>query len=93
MLSLKSNEQRRSPRYPLERLAKVQFTTGGKPHFFIVSDVSGGGVNFQSFGIEVPDEFVLTLAGGPAKDGNYRIVWRNKSEIGAKYIGPAVPDA
>jgi len=37
-------------------------------------------------GLEVPDEFVLLLSGdGPAKDGRYKVVWREGNEVGTMY--------
>lgn len=90
MLSRKSDEHRQSPRYPLERLAKIQPGNGSPQRYCKVIDVSDGGVRLQAFGFEVPDEFVLMLAGdGPAQDGRYSVIWRFGYDVGAKYVGPA----
>jgi len=73
---VKSQERRTVPRYSLERMAKIQLT-----------DTSEGGVRLYLNGLEIPDEFVLLLSGeGPAKDGRYKVVWRQGNEVGAKYV-------
>ncbi len=87
MHSLKPEERRRAPRYPLDRLAKIQFGTGTPPRYCLISDTSDGGVRIDVTGFEVPDEFVLLLSGdGPAKNGTYRVVWRLGQEVGAKLV-------
>jgi PilZ domain len=92
MLWPKSEERRQAPRYPLERLAKIQIGSGTSPRYCLVIDISGGGVRINGYGFDIPDEFVLLLSGdGPAKDGTYRVIWRFAHEIGAKFIGPADP--
>ncbi len=94
MLWLKSDEQRETPRYPLERLAKLQPTNGDPSSYCLVTDISGGGVRLTGFSSPVPDEFVLLLAGdGPAQNGTYHVIWRLGSDVGAKLLEPAVPDA
>jgi hypothetical protein len=95
MLALKSDEQRRSPRYPLERLAKLEPANGGKPRFCLVTDMSDGGVRIQGFGEDkVPDEFLLSIPGdGPAQNGTYHVIWRIGSGVGAKLAVPAAPGA
>jgi hypothetical protein len=93
MLRPKPEEQRQSPRYPLERLAKIQIGAGLPPRLCLVVDVSGGGVRINGYGFDIPDEFVLLLSGdGPAQDGTYRVVWRIAAEIGAKFVSPLTPD-
>jgi hypothetical protein len=39
----------------------------------------------------VVDEFVLLFhgSGGPARDGTYRVVWRQGREVGAKFVSDA----
>jgi hypothetical protein len=87
MHKLKPKEKREASRYPLERLAKIQFGINTPPCYCLISDISDGGVRLRLNGLEVPDEFVLLLSGdGPAQDGRYRVVWRHGDEIGAKYV-------
>jgi hypothetical protein len=87
MHSPRAEEKRREPRYPLERLAKIQLGYDSPPCYCLVIDISDGGVRIHLNGLEVPDEFVLLLSGdGPAKDGRYRVVWRHGNEVGAKLL-------
>jgi hypothetical protein len=82
-----SEEKRKAPRYPLERMAKIQLGYDAPPTYCLITDISDGGVRLHLNGLEVPDEFVLLLSGdGPAKDGRYKVVWRAADEIGAKYV-------
>ena len=86
MLS-RTEEKRGAPRYPLERLAKIQFGHGIPSRYCVVTDISGGGVRINAFGFTVPDEFILQLSGdGPAQDGSYKVVWRLGYDVGAKAI-------
>jgi hypothetical protein len=84
----KTEEKRGSPRYPLERLAKIQAGIDAPTCYCLVTDISDGGVRLRGFGFDIPDEFVLLLSGdGPAKDGRYQVIWRNGDIIGAKLVG------
>ena len=84
---LRTKEKRRAPRYPLERLAKIQLGSGTSPRYCLITDISDGGVRVNAFGLDVPDEFVLLLSGdGPARDGIYRVIWRLDHDIGAKFV-------
>lgn len=86
----KPEERRDSPRYPLERLAKIKPKDGGPQRYCQVIDMSGGGVRLRIYFFEVPDEFELTLAGdGPAQDGTYRVIWRSDYDVGAKFVTAA----
>jgi|HubBroStandDraft_2_1064218.scaffolds.fasta_scaffold294475_2 hypothetical protein len=87
MLSPEAEEKRGAPRYPLERLAKIQLGHGIPPRYCLITDVSGGGVRINAFGYTVPDEFVLLLSGdGPAQDGRYEVIWRLGYDVGARLI-------
>ena len=87
MHSLKSAEKRGAPRYPLERLAKIQLGDDSPPCYCLVTDISDGGVRILLNGLDIPEEFVLLLSGdGPAKDGRYRVIWRLGNEVGAKLV-------
>jgi hypothetical protein len=89
MPSAKPEDQRQSPRYPLERLAKLRPASGGAPQYCLVTDMSDGGVRLNAFGCKIPDEFALALAGdGPAQDGRYFVIWRLGSDAGAKRLPP-----
>jgi PilZ domain len=87
MLSLKREERRGAPRYPLDRLAKIQFGVDTPPLYCLITDTSDGGVRINVPGFEVPDEFVLLLSGdGPARNGTYKVIWRHGQEVGAKLV-------
>jgi hypothetical protein len=91
----KLEDRRQSPRYPLERLAKLQPADGDKPRYCLVTDMTDGGIRINGFGADkVPDEFALTISGdGPAQNGTYHVIWRLGHDVGAKLIEPAAPDA
>jgi hypothetical protein len=83
----KPEERRQSPRYPLERLAKIKPKDGSPQRYCQVIDMSDSGVRLRAYLFEVPDEFELMLAGdGPAQDGTYRVTWRSDYDIGAKFV-------
>jgi hypothetical protein len=91
MNSPKFEEKRGAPRYPLERLAKIQLGLGQPPRYCVITDISGGGVRVNTFGFNVPDEFVLLLSGdGPAQDGTYRVIWRIGRDVGAKFVSEEI---
>ena len=83
----KAEEKRGAPRYPLERLAKIQTGDGTPARYCVVLDVSDGGVRINAFGLHIPDEFVLLLSGdGPALDGTYKVIWRIGYDVGARFV-------
>jgi len=87
MRSFEPEDRRKEPRYPLERMAKIQLGYDAAPAYCLITDISDGGVRLYLNGLEVPDEFVLLLSGdGPAKDGRYKVIWRERDEVGAKYV-------
>jgi hypothetical protein len=87
MSSPETEEKRGAPRYPLERLAKIQIGQGHQTRYCLISDISDGGVRINTFGFDVPDEFVLLLSGdGSARDGTYRAIWRLGQDVGAKFV-------
>ena len=63
MHALKPEERRQGPRYPLERLAKIQPGDGTPPRYCRVTNISDGGVRLNTYGFNVPDEFVLFFSG------------------------------
>jgi hypothetical protein len=87
MQSPNAEEKRGAPRYPLDRLAKIQVGPDSQSLYCLITDFSDGGVRVHTFGFDVPDEFVLLLSGdGPAQDGTYRVIWRRGYDVGAKFI-------
>ena len=87
MPSPKVEEKRSSTRYPLERLAKMEPRDGTPSRYCLVTNISGGGLRINTFGVNVPDEFVLRLSGdGPTKDRTYRVIWRVGYDVGAQLV-------
>jgi hypothetical protein len=80
-------ERRQNLRQRLGRLATIKLGVGIEPRYVLVTNVSAEGVRIQLNGIEPLDEFVLLFHGnGAARDGTYKIVWRQGQDIGAKFI-------
>jgi len=82
-------ERRRSRRREINRVAKIQFSSGTLPRDCLITDISDGGVRLHVEGFDVPDDFILLLSGDDigAKERIYRVVWRLGHEIGAKFVG------
>jgi len=94
MLWPKSRERRQSPRTPIVRLAKFQPAGGGPEANCVAIELSGGGVRLSGIGTPIPDDVVLSFSGDETShNGTYKVVWRNGSEVGAKFVEPVVPDA
>jgi hypothetical protein len=84
-------ERRKNPRQRLGRLATIKLGIGIAPRFVLVTNSSVEGVRLQLNGYETFDQFVLLFHGngGPARDGTYKIVWRQGQNIGAKFVSSA----
>ncbi len=84
-------DRRQSPRKRLGRLATIKLGVGMAPRFVLVTNASHEGVRLQLNGIDMLDQFVLLFhgAGGPARDGTYKVVWRQGQDVGAKFINAA----
>jgi len=79
--------RRQSPRQRLGRLATIKLGVGIEPRYVLVTNASPEGVRLQLNGIEPVDEFVLLFHGnGGARDGTYRVVWRQGQDVSAKFI-------
>ena len=69
----KVQERRGEPRYPLERLAKIQLGNGHRPRYCFVTDISGGGVRISTFEVAIPDELSFcSPATGQLRTANTR---------------------
>ena len=80
-------ERRHNLRQRLGRLATIKLGVGIEPRYVLVTNASAEGVRIQLNGIEPVDEFVLLFHGnGAARDGTYKVVWRQGQDIGAKFI-------
>jgi hypothetical protein len=85
-------ERRKNPRHRLGRLATIKLGVGIAPRLVLVTNFSAEGVRLQLNGLETFDEFVLLFHGngGPARDGTYKVVWRQGTDVGAKYLSDVV---
>jgi hypothetical protein len=92
MSSLNFEERRQSPRHRLGRLATIKLGVGMEPRYVLVTNTSIEGVRLQLNGIDALDEFVLLFHGngGAARDGTYKMVWRQGQDVGAKFLSPAI---
>jgi hypothetical protein len=80
-------ERRQNLRQRLGRLATIKLGVGIEPRYVLVTNAAAEGVRIQLNGIEPVDEFVLLFHGnGAARDGTYKVVWRQGQDIGAKFI-------
>jgi hypothetical protein len=88
-------ERRRNPRHRLGRLATIKLGVGIAPRFVLVTNCSVEGVRLQLNGLEPIDEFVLLFHGngGAARDGTYKVVWRQGQEVGAKYMNASTQNS
>jgi len=88
MSSVEFVERRQTPRQRLGRLATIKLGVGIPPRYVLVTNTSVEGVRLQLNGIEPVDEFVLLFHGngGAARDGTYKLVWRQGQDVGAKFI-------
>jgi hypothetical protein len=79
-------ERRQSPRYTLDRFAKIQIA-GSLPRDCMIVDISDSGVRLHTEHTEVPDEFLILISGVRPDRRECRVVWRLGFEIGAEFIG------
>jgi hypothetical protein len=88
MSSVEFAERRQTPRQRLGRLATIKLGVGIPPRYVLVTNTSAEGVRLQLNGIDVVDEFVLLFHGngGAARDGTYKLVWRQGQDVGAKFV-------
>ncbi len=94
MSSLDVDERRQSPRRRFGRLATIKLGVGIAPRYCLVTNVSEEGVRLQLNGIDVVDEFVLLFPGeSPARDGTYKVVWKQGRDVGAKFISPVTTNS
>lgn len=78
-------DKRRTHRYHVSGIAKIQCGAGALPRDCLVTDISDGGVRLHAERIEIPDEFVLLLTGRDGGRRECRVVWRLGFEIGAEF--------
>jgi hypothetical protein len=91
MSSTGFEERRKTPRQRLGRLATIKIGVGIAERYVLVTNTSAEGVRLALNGLELRDEFVLLFHGngGEARDGTYKVVWREGQDAGAKFISTA----
>ena len=79
-----------------QKLAKIQFATGGLPRDCMIPDMSAGGVKTTAEHPEIPPEFTAIFSEGRRRQR--RLAWRIGCELGAQFsirpigrIDPARP--
>jgi hypothetical protein len=95
MSSIDVEERRRSPRQRLGRLATLKAGVGIPPRYVLITNTSAEGVRLQLNGIDLLDDFVLLFHGngGAARDGTYKLVWRQGQDAGAKFVSDVTQNA
>lgn len=82
---LKSAQERRhSPRYTLDRFAKIQ-VAGSLPRDCMIVDISDSGIRLHTEHMDVPDEFLILISGVRQGRRECRVVWRLGFEVGAEF--------
>ena len=87
---MSSAEKRRSPRQQANCKGLIQDDQGSFIAQCIMTDVSANGAKLIiEVGINVPDEFVLTLARNAGVRRNCDVVWRAAKSIGVCFVTPS----
>ena len=79
-------DQRKAPRYTLERYAKIFSKTASLPRDCLIVDISDSGVRIHAENVEVADEFTIQITGIANGRRECRVIWRLGFEIGAEFI-------
>jgi hypothetical protein len=82
-------DRRRTQRFRVSGIAKIQPNAGALPRECWVSDLSDGGVRLHSEHVEVPEQFLLLFPNAGPRPRECRVVWRLGCEIGAEFIDRA----
>ena len=87
-------ERRNAPRTRIPRVATIVLPNGQRPRHCLVTDVSDDGVRVNPTGFDIPDEFLLRFSvAGEINEATYKVIWRLGSDVGAKLISKASPEA
>jgi hypothetical protein len=79
-------ERRLYPRQAINRVAKFQSGVGSLPRDCFITDVSERGARLYADGVEIPDQFVLSMTGEAAIRKECRVVWRLGGELGVEFV-------
>lgn len=81
-------ERRLHPRQAINRVAKFQSGIGSLPRDCFVTDLSERGARLYAEGVEIPDQFVLSMTGEASIRKECRVVWRLGGELGVEFVDP-----
>jgi hypothetical protein len=79
-------DRRKTRRFAVSGMAKIQPHAGALPRDCWVSDVSDGGVRLHAEYVDVPQQFILLFAAIGNRPRECRVVWRLGCEVGAEFI-------
>ena len=85
--SLVSKRDRRdAERHKIDRVARFHGkAVGTLPRDCLIIDVSDSGIRIHAEGVDVPDDFVITINGVQPQRRECRVVWRLGFEVGAEF--------
>ena len=81
-----TKDRRWSARQSTNNQAKFQASLDALPRDCLVTDISDGGVRLHVDGYDVPDEFLLMVAGAGGQQRACRVIWRLGCEVGAEFV-------
>jgi hypothetical protein len=81
-------ERRGSTRRHVFHTVTMLIGADTRPRECLILGISDGGVRLYVVGFDVPEEFVLLLSDddGIEEANKFKVVWRDGSEVGAKFI-------
>lgn len=85
-------DRRRHKRHTIHRIAKFQVESHALARDVLITDISPSGARLFVEGVEVPDQFQLTITGERGARCQCQVVWRLGGEIGVTFLGKGVPD-
>jgi hypothetical protein len=85
-------DRRQHKRHAINRIAKFQENSHSLPRDVLITDISQRGARLFAEGIEVPDEFQLTITGETGIRRECKVVWRLGGEIGVTFVGKGLGD-
>jgi hypothetical protein len=85
-------DRRQHRRHAINRIAKFQENSHSLPRDVLITDISRQGARLFADGIEIPDQFHLTITGEVGGRRECKVVWRLGGEIGVTFMGKGVGD-
>jgi hypothetical protein len=85
-------DRRRHKRHAINRIAKFQTEAHALPRDVLITDISQQGARLFVEGIDVPEQFQLTIMGDRGVRCECKVVWRLGGEIGISFVGKGPQD-